>query len=233
MKRFITFGTLLLLTLTTNVSMGQAEQVRMESETHIFWQPGRIITEKDFQGAGPADDKYIEYCNKYSLCVSASTGLFAVMDIPEKKRMRGQLLEKVYIVPAFEKATSFIIRLDSTGISKEMVTFDIFELSARFARQQLQKLQDSVPGYGIVSIMFKSVEARAADVRDGLIHAYVKDVYIDNKPGAFKMWRERIDRFLAESEKYATKPEDCFRFIKNAPIDENYKMAKKVIGNLY
>lgn len=137
MKRTITIGTLLLLTFTTNISLGQAEQVSTESETHIFWQPDRILTE------------------------------------------------------------------------------------------------NSVPGYGIVSIMFKSVEARAAEMRDGLINAYVKDVYIDNKPGAFEMWRERIDAFLAESEEYATKPEDCFRFVKNAPIDENYETAKTVTGNLY
>jgi hypothetical protein len=80
--------------------------------------------------------------------------------------------------------------------------------------------------------MFKSVEARAIEMRTSLVDSYTKDVYIDKKVGAFEIWRERVDKLLAESNEFATKPEDCFRFVKNEPIDENYEMAKTVMGNL-
>ena len=232
MKRIILIWLVIILTGKINLLFGQTEQILTESQRHIFWQPERVLTEKDFQGDGTQNPKFVKYCDELDLCVVASTGVFAVLDIPKKKRKRGVLIEKAYFAPAFEKSTSFIIKLDSTGIAKQKVVFDIFEVSARFARQQLQHLQDSVGGYGIISIMFKSVEARAIEMRTSLVDSYTKDVYIDKKAGAFEIWRERVDKLLAESKEFATKPEDCYRFVQNAPIDENYEMAKTVIGNL-
>jgi hypothetical protein len=233
MKRIILIGLVFILTGKINVLIGQTEKILTESQRHIFWQPDRVLTERDFQGDGTQNPKFVKYCDELDLCVVASTGVFAVLDIPKKKRKRGELIEKAYFAPAFEKSTSFIIKLDSTGIAKQKVVFDIFEVSARFARQQLQHLQDSVGGYGIISIMFKSVEARAIEMRTSLVDSYTKDVYIDKKEGAYEIWRERVDKLLAESKEFATKPEDCYRFVKNASIDENYEMAKTVIGNLY
>ncbi len=232
MKRIIIIGLVFILTGNINVSIGQTEQILTESKRHIFWQPDRVLTEKDFQGDGTQNSKFVKYCDELDLCVVASTGVFAVLDIPKNKRKRGELIEKAYFAPAFDKSTSFILKLDSTGIAKQKVVFDIFEVSARFARQQLQHLQDSVGGYGIISIMFKSVESRAIEMRTSLVDSYTKDVYIDKKVGAFEIWREKVDKLLAESNEFATKPEDCYRFVKNEPIVENYEMAKTVIGNL-
>ena len=232
MNKIIIIGLLLVLTVNINVSKAQSEQILTESQTHIFWQPDRILTEKDFQGDGTKNPKFVKYCDEFDLCVMASTGVFAVLDIPKKKRKRGELIEKAYFAPAFEKSSSFILRLDSTGIAKQKVVFDIYEISARFARQQLKKLHDTVGAYGIISIMFKSVEARAIEMRKSLVDSYTKDAYIDKKPGAYEKWRTRVDKLLADSEEYSTKPEDCYRFVKNAPIDENYEMAKTVVGNL-
>lgn len=232
MKKIILIGIIFVLTGNINISIGQTAQILTESQRHIFWQPERVLTEKDFQGNGTQNPKLVKYCEELDLCVLASTGVFAVLDIPKKKRKRGELIEKAYFAPAFEKSTSYILKLDSIGIAKQKVVFDIFEVSARFARQQLQQLQDSVGGYGIISLMFKSVEARAIEMRTSLVDSYTKDVYIDKKAGAFELWREKVDKLLADSKKFATKPEDCYRFVKNAPIDENYEMAKTVIGNL-
>jgi hypothetical protein len=233
MKRIIVIGLVIILTGKINVLIGQTEQILTESQRHIFWQPDRVLTEKDFQGDGIQNPKFVKYCDELDLCVVASIGVFAVLDIPKKKRKRGELIEKAYFAPAFEKSTSFIIKLDSTGIAKQKVVFDIFEVSARFARQQLQNLQDSIGGYGTISIMFKSIEASAIEMRTSLVDSYTKDVYIDKNAGAYEIWRASVDKLLAGSEEFATKPEDCYRFVKNAPIDENYEMAKTVIGNLY
>lgn len=232
MKRIILIGIVLFLTGKINISIGQTEQIITESERHIFWQPERVLTEKDFQGDGTQNPKFVKYCEELELCVQASTGVFAVLDIPKKKSKRGKLIEKVYFAPAFEKSISFILKPDSTGIAKQKIIFDIFEFSARLARQQLQHLQDSIGGYGIISLMFKTIEARAIDIRTSLVDTYTKDVYIDKKIGAFELWREKVDKLLADSKEFATKAEDCYRFVKNAPIDKNYEMAKTVIGNL-
>ena len=232
MIRIFLISLIFILIGKVNISFGQEIQVSTESQTHIYWQPNRTLTEKDFQGDGTLNPKFVKYCDDFDLCTMASIGVFAVLDIPKKKRKRGELIEKAYFAPAFEKSTSYILRLDSLGIEKQKVVFDIFEVSARFARQQLQQLQDSVGGYGMIYLMFKSVEARAIEMRKSLVDSYTKDVYIDKKEGAYLEWRERVDKLLFDSKEYATKPEDCYRFVKNEPIDENYMMAKTVVGNL-
>ena len=215
----------------TNNSYGQ-EKYTTESSTHIFWQSDRQLTKNDFRGNGSNNPKFIKYCDELDLCTSACVGVFAVLDIPKKKRKRGELIEKAYFVPAFEKNTSYILENDTVGIKKQKIVFDIYELSTRFARQQLTQFQDSMPGYGITTIMFKTVEARAIEMRTLLIDSYTKDIYIDKIEGAYKTWKVRIDKKLSDTEEYATRPEDCYRFVKNEPIEKGYIKAKNVVGNL-
>ncbi|MFC2152962.1 hypothetical protein ACFLSE_10595 [Bacteroidota bacterium] len=209
------------------------ENLITESETHIFWQENTVLTSKDFQGDCSSNPKLIKYCEELNLCVSAYVGVFVVLDIPKKKRNRGKLIEKAYFAPAFEKTTSCIMKLDSLGIKKQEVVFDIYELSARFARRELANFQDSVGAYGIILTMFKSVEMKSIEMRNAFVDSYTQDIYINDRDGAFEEWRVKIDKLLEETKKYATKPEDCYRFVKNEPIDENYKMAETVVGNLY
>ena len=225
----------LTLTIVSSIlfnSFGQ-ENYKTESETHIFWQEKTVLTSNDFQGDCSGNPTQTKYCEELNLCVNAYVGVFAILDIPKKKRKRGELLEKAYFAPAFEKTTSCILKLDTLGIEKQKITFDIYELSARFARKELAYLQDSIGGYGVVSIFFKSVETKAIEMRNSLVDSYTQDVYINNRNGAYEEWRAKIDKLLEETKKYATKPEDCFRFVKNEPIDENYKMAETIVGNLY
>jgi hypothetical protein len=137
------------------------------------------------------------------------------------------LKEKAYFVPAFQKSNSYILKLDSTGIDKQKIIFDIYEVTARFARQRLAHLQDSLGGgYGIVTKYFKSVNVKATEMKTSLINAYTKDIYVDKRVGAYEEWRKKIDTQLAASDKFATKPKDCYRFINNEPIDEDYIWLK-------
>jgi len=214
-----------------NNSNGQEKYIT-ESSTHIFWQSDRQLTKSDFKGDGSHNPRFIKYCDELDLCTSAFVGVFAVLDIPKKKRKRGELIEKAYFAPAFEKNTSYILKNDTTGIKKQQVIFDIYEISTRFARQQLAHFQDSIPGYGITTIMFKTVESKALEMRTYLIDSYTKDVYIDKTEGAYKAWRARIDKMLSDSKEYATRPEDCYRFVKNEPIEKGYIKAKYIVGNL-
>ncbi|WP_439185805.1 hypothetical protein [Carboxylicivirga taeanensis] len=233
MKRIFTLGLFIFLTGFLVDSFGQGEHLATESQTHIFWQADRKLSEDDFQYDGTQDEKIVNYCDEFDLYTVASVGLFAVLDVPKKKRKRGELLEKVYFAPAFDKTTSFILSHDTLGVEKQEVIFDIFELSARTARQQLHHLQDSISGYGIISMMFKSIEAKAIEMRTTLVDSYTQDVYINKSVGAYNEWRIKIDKLLLDTKEYATKPEDCFRFIKKEPIDDRYIIAKTVVGNLF
>jgi len=224
------FIILLLIGFIIN-STGQ-EKYLTESSTHIFWQPERQLTKSDFQGNGTDNPKCLKYCENHDLCTSAFVGLFAVLDIPKKKGKRGKLIEKAYFAPAFEKHTSYILNNDTAGIKKQEVVFDIYELSARFARKQLNHFQDSIPGYGITTIMFKTVQSRANEMQTSLIDNYSQDLYINKRKGAYKEWREKINELLYDSREFATTPEDCYRFIINEPIESDYVKAKKIVGNL-
>jgi hypothetical protein len=43
-------------------------------------------------------------------------------------------------------------------------------------------------------------------------------------------WRELIDKWLEETQKYATTPEECYRLMSGKPIEKGYRKAKKLIG---
>jgi hypothetical protein len=217
----------------SNILVFGQEQLKTESETHIFWQENRPLKAEDFQGKGPSNPKHIKYCEEYQLCTVACLGLFGVVDVPKKKRMRGKLLEKAYFVPAFEKACSYILKKDSLGLEKQQLTFDIYELCARYARKDLKQWCDTMKGYGTTYIMFKSVESKANRFCKLLIDSLTKEIYTHKKDGAYEKWRHMIDKNLDKDREFATKPEDCYRFVKNSPIDNNYILSKTLAGDMW
>lgn len=204
-----------------------------ESETHIFWQPENKLEWTDFRADANKIPNAKKYCDTVGLCTAASLGVFTVLDIPKKKRQRGRLKEKIYVAPAFEYSTSYVVQKDSLGIEKQQVVFDMFELSARYIRKELSSMLEKMDGYGTLSIWFKTIESDAQKLRTEMVDSYTKDVYIDNRPGAYLEWKERVDSTLNDLEKFATKPEDCHRFITKQPLDKDYKMAKTVMGKLF
>ncbi len=215
------------LLASANISIGQTT-FPTESDNYVYWQPNRGLKVEDFQGDGTINADFVKYCNDFNLCTVASLGLFSVLDVPKKKTQRGKFKEKVYFVPAFQKSNSYILKLDSTGIDKQKIIFDMYEVSARWARQRLAHLQDSLGGeYGIVTKYFKSVNVKATEMKTAFVNAYTKDIYVDKRVGAYEEWRGKIDTLLTASDQYATKPKDCYRFINNEPIDEEYIWLKE------
>jgi hypothetical protein len=41
-----------------------------------------------------------------------------------------------------------------------------------------------------------------------------------------------VNEVLQQTESYTTKPEDCYRFVLNKPIEKDYKMADNIVGDL-
>ncbi|SHG48412.1 hypothetical protein [Flagellimonas flava] len=204
-----------------------------ESETHIFWQPDKKLKQTDFKADATKIQNAIRYCDTVGLCTVASLGVFAVLDIPKKKKQRGRLREKVYVAPAFEFSTSYIVRTDSLGIEKQQVVFDMYELSARYIRKELGLMLERADAYGTLSIWLKTIENDAQKLRTEMVDSYTKDVYINNRPGAYLEWKEKVDSTLNDLKEFATKPEDCHRFVTKQPLDDKYKMAKTVVGRLF
>ena len=170
---------------------------------------------------------------KYDFKASASVGIWSVLDIPEKKRERGRKLERVYFAPAFERTTSFTTTSDTIELLIHNAYFDICEISARWARQELKHLQDSMKGYGIVSIMYMTVEQEMNERRLQLYRSYFNDVIAEKKANAFQEWRLLFDKLLNGSKEWTTKPEECYRLMIGKPIEDGYIKAPEVVGPLF
>ncbi|SEW00155.1 hypothetical protein SAMN05428988_1147 [Chitinophaga sp. YR573] len=215
------------------VSLNSFAQVNYPTHdsAYIFWQPGITLTYNDFRG-DTVGGKYTELYKKVGLQSEAYIGLWSILDVPKKKKDRGRKLEKVYVAPAFDKTASYAITNDTMEIAIQQVYFDIAETWARWARQQLSRYQDSMKGYGVSLLMYSTVIKDAKAGRQQMNSAYAEDVIISKKQGAFEKWRKLIDNQLNETALWATKPEDCYRFIVRKAIDKEYEESPVVVGVL-
>jgi hypothetical protein len=127
---------------------------------------------------------------------------------------------------------SYTLTRDTMQIAMQQLYFDIAETWARWARQQLTMYQDTMKGHGALYIMYSTVLKEAKAGQQQMNDAYTKDVIIDKKPGAFDKWKKIVDDKLHETSSWSTKPEDCYRFIVNQPIDANYEQSPTVLGAL-
>jgi len=200
-------------------------------DAYIFWQPGITLTYNDFRG-DTVGGKYTERHKEIGLQAQPYIGIWSILDVPKKKKDQGRKLEKVYIAPAFDKTASYVITNDTMQMAIQQVHFDIAETWARWARQQLSKYQDSMKGYGVALTMYSTVIKDAKAGYEQMKIAYTKDVIVDKKQGAFEKWRKIVNDQLNETNLWATKPEDCYRFITRKPIDKEYEEAPFVVGVL-
>ena len=223
-----TLITLLVIIVTT--SFGQLNYPTSDS-IHIFWRPGVTLTYTDFKG-DTVGGKYKDNYKKLDIQAMAYVGIYSILDVPKKKKDRGMKLEKVYIAPAFDKTASYTITHDTTQIAMQQAYFDIAETWARWARQQLSMYQDTMKGYGALFSIYSTVMKNARYGQQQMNEAYTKDIFIDKKTGAFEKWRNTIANRLNETTSWATKPEDCYRFITNMPIETDYEQSPTVLGAL-
>ncbi|MFZ1675968.1 MAG: hypothetical protein WAT91_01780 [Saprospiraceae bacterium] len=198
---------------------------------HIFWQPGLIITFADYKG--PLTQEMEGFMKIYDVSVSASVGIWSILDIPKKKKDRYRKFEKVYFAPAFERTTSYAKSNDSLQIAMQNIYLDICELCARGARRELISIQDSMKSTGALSVFYSTAKQDMEKMKLEMYRGYFKDVFIDKKEGAFAWWRKLIDRWLEESKDYATTKEECYRLLSGKPIEEGYIQAPTVMGPLF
>jgi hypothetical protein len=218
--------TLLFLLIFASSVHAQSNFVTRDS-AHIFWQPGTLLTLSDFKGGSTGKHKTIRNAD---LKAMAYVAIWSILDVPKKKKDRGKKLEKVYIAPAFDIKASFALTSDNTQIAKQQIYFDIAEIWARWARQQFKSYQDTIPGYGIIFSMYSTVIRDMKAQQSKMNDDYTKEVFVDKTPDAFTRWRKMIDEKLEATKAWSTTPQECFRFISDKPIDEDYEQSPTVMS---
>jgi len=221
MKHFITLIALL-------VSINCLAQI--ETDTHVFWQPGAKLTFDMFQGA-PSDSAYVKKLTDLNIYHQIATGLWGALDIPKSKRAwkRGKM-EKYYFCAAMEKGNSFFIVKDSTELKYAQLIWDICEVSTRISRRNLDQFLTTLnagqkrPANGGASIQYMTCLNDGRQFGFEVTHALFDKVITTHDEKEYLKFRAQIDSLLQELEDYATTEQEIKRLISDTP-EEGYMLA--------
>ncbi|HLO59221.1 MAG TPA: hypothetical protein VK179_10795 [Bacteroidales bacterium] len=197
-----------------------------EDEKDIYWQPNTQIEFADYQSSSKEDcHKYYE---KYGVSMASSIGLRGVVDVPKKKGK----FDKFYIAPVFCKNCSCILSEDSICLLVDRLLFDIAEVCARNARKELLDMQKEMNSDNTYTMFFTSIKNKWDEEMRAYFGTVVRDILIEKKDSAYITWKKTVDDVKLQMINYSTKPEDCYRFIINEPIEKGYIMAKSIMGDM-
>jgi hypothetical protein len=240
----VSYTIIILILSCSSIDLYSQNEYAIESETHIFWQPNRRLLITDFQGGNSTDSKFNED-KELGRTVIPCLGIFLKVDIP--KNYRKNKLEKVYFAPAFQKSCSFLLDNDTSNFRDAQIQFDMYEFATRIARRIIWDTHakmaiandsalidviisnpDTILITGLGNIYAGRARDSAMNFVKEMTNAYLNDMYFKNDSTAafYEDWRSLIDKGLRNLEMFATKPEDCYRMIKNKPILKRYRTAK-------
>ena len=225
--------------LVVAIGFSQNDSYPTETKTHIFWQSDRKLTPADFQrDVRDVPISSIKECGDYGYCVVGAYGLFYAVDVTKGKYKSGSYREKLYIAPAFEKPQSVILKPDSLGLAIQQTLFDIDELCARTIRFKLDHVYERFNDTTITenpdnayTMWFNTIKDECEQYYGDMKWAYLNEVVI--KKGDYEHWKNTVDTTLDYLKDYATTPEDCYRFVKNKPIEKKMVKAKYLAPSLY
>lgn len=199
---------------------------RIEDSVHIYWQPNINLNLNDFEFDGTKEENAEMYCEKIKLCVCAATNINIIIDSPTNNKKRNKDLEKIFIVPVFDKNMSYALTKDTIGVNQQKLIFDIEEWTARYIRQELEKIKKQFKDRQDFLITWHKVVLNEAQKKKRkLIEEYTLDVYLEPKPNAYRDWRIKVDNMLKELKDYATTKEECNRFLYKKTIEKNYEQS--------
>jgi hypothetical protein len=198
-----------------------------ENEKDIYWQPNTQIDFSDYQSQSDTD--CVKYNEKYGVKMSSSIGFRGVVDVPKRK---GKKFDKFYLAPVFCKNCSCILSEDSLSLKVDKILFDMAEVCTRNARKELLELQNKMQADNTYTMFFTSIKNKWDEEMRSFFSTVIREVLIEKKDSAYIGWRQTVDEVLQQTESYATKPEDCYRFVLNRPIEKDYKIAENIVGDL-
>lgn len=210
---------------------------QIETDTHVFWQPGVKLTFDMFQGT--PSDAVVKSLTDQNLFHEQYLGLWGCLDVPKSKReWKKGMEEKPHFCAAMDKKNSFLIVRDSTELKYAQLCFDACEVAARVARMNLAERVDSVkkdiPGgkvNGVIYIWFETCLNDGEMVKKGLLNLFMTNVIKPRNEEEYNECRRLLDNKLKALEEYATTPEEIQRFISGKP-DKGYKLSDTAIGDL-
>ena len=209
---------------------------QIETDTHVFWQPGTKLTFEMFQGA-PPDSAYVKKMADYNYNFEISKGFWAALDVPKTKRgWKNGMVEKYYFCAAMDKRNSFFIVRDSTELKFAQLVFDICELSTRISRRNLDQFVTSIndgldkPANGAIPIQFMTCLNDGKEFGKEATHSLYVTVIGTHDESEYQKFRSMIDELLQELEPYATSEEEIRRLISGKP-DKGYKLAPSYLDD--
>ena len=136
MKKYLYFALAVLYACSPALAQ---DDYPTETDLYVFWQPDRPLTPADFQKSDSLSDRQKRISDAHALYCVGCFGLWTQADAPKGKWTRKRT-EVVYIAPAFEKKSSFILHGDTAGIVHEQLLFDLQEVGARLLRYKLEEI---------------------------------------------------------------------------------------------
>ena len=203
---------------------------QIETDTHVFWQPGAKLTFDMFQGAAP-DSAYVKKLTDLNIYHEIATGFWAALDVPNSKRgWKKGMVEKYYFCAAMDKRQSFFIVRDSTELKYAQLIWDICEVATRISRRNLDQFVSSLneglkkPTNGAISIQYMTCLNDGRQFGKEVTHALFDKVITTHNENEYQKFRSQIDSLLQELEQYATTEEEIRRLTSKQP-DEGYMLA--------
>ena len=217
----------ILVLCTISIKLIAQTEYLTESEKDIYWQPNTHIDFSDYQSKN--DSNCIKYNSKYGLKMSSNIGLRGVVDIPKRS---GKMFDKFYLAPVFCKNCSCILSEDSLGLKVDRLLFDIAEACSRNARKELFEIHDKMNADNTYTMVFTTVKNKWDQKMRSFFGTVIREVLIEKKDSAYYGWRKTTDEVLLQNKSYATRPEDCSRFVLDKPIEKGYVIAKTLVGDM-
>ena len=118
MKKYLYFALAVLYACSPALAQ---DDYPTETDLYVFWQPDRPLTPADFQKSDSLSDRQKRISDAHALYCVGCFGLWTQADAPKGKWTRKRT-EVVYIAPAFEKRSSFILHGDTAGIVHERLS---------------------------------------------------------------------------------------------------------------
>ena len=206
---------------------------QIETDTHVFWQPGAKLTFEMFQGTAP-DSSYVKKLTDLNIYHQIATGFWAALDVPKSKKGRKKgMMEKYYFCSAMEKGNSFFIVKDSTELKYAQLIWDICEVATRISRRNLDQFVSSLnegldkPANGGASIQYMTCLNDGRQFGKEVTHALFDKVITTHNEEEYIQFRAQIDSLLQELAAYATTEEEIRRLISDQS-DEGYMPATTV-----
>ena len=206
---------------------------QIETDTHVFWQPGAKLTFEMFQGTVP-DSSYVKKLTDLNIYHQIATGFWAALDVPKsKKGWKKGMMEKYYFCSAMEKGNSFFIVKDSTELKYAQLIWDICEVATRISRRNLDQFVSSLnegldkPANGGASIQYMTCLNDGRQFGKEVTHALFDKVITTHNEEEYIKFRAQIDSLLQELAAYATTEEEIRRLISDQS-DEGYMPATTV-----